>query len=155
MNLELRFPVGVQPIIHQSDGGAGFLPSLPSTLSYGRYVPCYTSVSSSTSIVSRVYALCDKSRHDAATAPPSITVFRLEADTSQPTLNKPESRRGTRLWVDILRKYRQTEKNAPAIALIQSWLREAETVDDEETRDLQETKALLDAHRPSYRKLFP
>lgn len=157
MNTELRLPYPFQddPNISRPGGGVSVIANLPDTWPTGRYMPSYTSVGSSTAIESRFYALCDKSQYDAATASASITIFRFEADTSQLTSNQPGLRRIARPWADLARKYQQLRKNASAIALVRSWLQEAQVKDPQETKDLREMKAGLDSARSSTRKLFP
>jgi hypothetical protein len=153
--MRLPYSLVIEPFIYRSGGGVGVIANVPNTSLPGRYGSLYTTVASSTAVEGRYFAIYDKFQHDTVTVPSSITIFRLEADTSQPTLKQVELRRLSRPWVDLYRKYQQTKKNASAIALIESWLKEAETTDEAETRNFEEMKLSLDAHRSSARKLFP
>ena len=58
-----------------------------------------------------------------------------------------------------LRRAEQRVKNQATIDLLDSWIKEAETFTEEEKRaadeEWRESMRDLDAHRESYRKLFP
>src|ERR1035438_5342568 len=58
-------------------------------------------------------------------------------------------------WSDLFDRQAQVIKNKNAISLLRSWIREAEDIDENELRDLEQIKIALDSDRTSSRKLFP